>query len=68
MFSATFPYEVQQWASEWMKPDVLFISNHNVKSANKRITQEFLLVPAHKKFAFFLRSFLGIYFSKKTHF
>ena len=49
MFSATFPPEIQQMASEFMKPTYLFLTVGVVGGACSDVSQTFLQVPMYEK-------------------
>nr|CAD2141651.1 unnamed protein product [Meloidogyne enterolobii] len=49
LFSATFPPEVQVWASEWLKKENVMVSNRKLVDANPRIIQKFMKVSRGEK-------------------
>ena len=54
MFSATFMPEVRRWANEWVRQNIVFVSNTKPKSANARVRQNFLFLSGLEKFVFIL--------------
>jgi ATP-dependent RNA helicase DDX3X len=70
MLSATFPPEIQQLASDFLK-DFVLLSVGKIGSANQDIRQEFEQVPRQhksKKLLEFLRRDLNIYQSDERSF
>lgn len=61
MFSATFPYEVQNLAQEFLKKDYVFLSVGILGSANDDVEQEILNLPPKAKKRKIVEILKGIY-------
>lgn len=65
MFSATFMPEVRRWANEWVRQNIVFVSNTKPKSANARVRQNFLFLSGLEKFDFiFLHYYIQLKWTK----